>query len=123
VTARDADKTASTLQDVLIRVERRYQNEVAERRQAELPYTDEEIARVNSWLASVSFEEWFMLEAECVRLRADLAVATEALEQAGQDVVALGSEGWDSTRHELAKRTLARIDDALTRLGGQDETP
>jgi hypothetical protein len=47
--------------DVITRVHRRYQNEVAEKRQAQPPYSEEEIERVKGWLAGVSFEEWFAL--------------------------------------------------------------
>lgn len=46
------------LGDVLLRVRRRFQNEIAEDRQG-TPKTARE--RVGRWLAGVSFDEWFML--------------------------------------------------------------
>ncbi len=56
--------------DVVTRIYRRHQNEIAWKREA--GYSEEEIERVTDWLAGVSYGEWFALVEECERLRRGL---------------------------------------------------
>lgn len=51
------------LSDTLTRVLRAYRNEIAEKRSAMPPYTEEEIERIDGWLAGVSYDDWFTLVA------------------------------------------------------------